>query len=174
MHAYARTFALADIREGDRVLDLGSGTGFGCAVLRSLVGESGAVWGVEVDPALAAKAQKHCGEWSNVAVRAGDAVDPAQWGVEPARITKVCGGFALEDIPESWSVLAEGCVIVAPIGGADEQRLVRATRRGGRWVREPFDAVVYVRRRTSDEVQPAAVGATRVEQSARKHLPIAP
>ncbi|MFO0558190.1 MAG: radical SAM protein [Polyangiales bacterium] len=173
MHAYARTFALADITEGDRVLDLGSGTGYGCAVLRSLVGEDGAVWGVEVDPALAAKAQKNCGEFANVAVRAGDAIDPAHWGVEPSQLTKVCGGFALEDIPEAWSVLPEGCVIVAPIGGSDEQRLVRATKRGQRWLREPFDAVVYVRRRTSDEVQPAVAAATRVEQSARKHLPIA-
>jgi protein-L-isoaspartate(D-aspartate) O-methyltransferase len=173
MHAYARTFALAGISVGDRVLDLGSGTGYGCAILRSLVGDNGAVWGVEVDPVLAAKAQKRCGDFANVSVRAGDAIDPTQWGVDPSNITKVCVGFALEEIPDSWSVLPEGCVIVAPIGGADGQRLVRATKRGQQWVRESFDKVLYVRRRSTDEVKPTCTIATHGDKRARTHLPIA-
>jgi protein-L-isoaspartate(D-aspartate) O-methyltransferase len=174
MHAYARTFALAAIAEGDRVLDLGSGTGYGCSVLRALVGERGAVWGVEVDPLLAAKAKAHFAGSANVSVVAGDAVDPAQWGVDASQIDKVCGGFALEEIPASWSVLRDGCVAVLPLGGASEQRLVRAVKRAGQWERESFDAVVYVRRRTTDEVAPVAIATGGVrEEAKRRHLPVA-
>src|SRR5690606_16723339 len=41
MHAYARSFSLLAIEPGDRVLDLGAGTGYGAARLATLVGERG-------------------------------------------------------------------------------------------------------------------------------------
>src|SRR5690606_6069636 len=52
MHAYARSFSLLQVGPGDRVLDLGAGTGYGTALLGSLVGEDGRVWAIELDPAL--------------------------------------------------------------------------------------------------------------------------
>lgn len=174
MHAYARTFALAGISAGDRVLDIGAGTGFGASVLRALVGDRGAVYAVEVDPALARKAQANLREFENVCVCSGDAVDPAQWGVDPSAIDKICGGFALDAIPSSWDVLRDGTVAVLPIGSADAQRLARATRTEGRWEIEWFDAVVYVRRRTSDEVPEVIAPKSAVERDGRRrHLPVA-
>ncbi|MBL8683398.1 MAG: radical SAM protein [Myxococcales bacterium] len=174
-HAYARMFSLLGVRRGDRVLDLGAGTGFGCSVLSSLVGEAGAVFGVEVDPALAARGAPIFSKTPNVQLRSGDATDPSQWGVDPSTIDKVSVGFALEEIPPSWTALREGAVIVAPVGPREGQRLVRVTRVGDGFSREIFDAVVFVRRRSSDEV---AVPAPRREpvaaqETRRVHLPLA-
>jgi protein-L-isoaspartate(D-aspartate) O-methyltransferase len=43
---------LLDVREGDRVLDVGAGSGWSTALLAHLTGPSGEVLGVELEPAL--------------------------------------------------------------------------------------------------------------------------
>jgi protein-L-isoaspartate(D-aspartate) O-methyltransferase len=45
---------LLDVRPGDRVLDVGSGSGWTTALLSRLVGPAGSVAGVEIEPALVA------------------------------------------------------------------------------------------------------------------------
>jgi protein-L-isoaspartate(D-aspartate) O-methyltransferase len=126
MHAYARAFALAGVAEGDTVLDLGAGSGYGSALLSELVGAHGRVWSVELDPVLAERAARNLEERGNVQVRAGDALDPAQWGVAARAVRKVVVGFALEGIPEAWlNVLEPGTVVVAPVAAGEAQRLAR-------------------------------------------------
>lgn len=49
----------AAIKEGDRVLDLGSGAGNDCFVARALVGESGKVTGLDFTEAMIAKANEN-------------------------------------------------------------------------------------------------------------------
>lgn len=48
----ARMLELLDVQPGDRVLDVGSGSGWTTAILSALAGEQGAVIGVELVPQL--------------------------------------------------------------------------------------------------------------------------
>ncbi|MDO9680146.1 MAG: arsenite methyltransferase [Bacteroidales bacterium] len=50
----------AAIREGDQVLDLGSGAGNDCFVARAFVGESGEVTGLDITEEMVAKARENC------------------------------------------------------------------------------------------------------------------
>lgn len=65
--------ALAAIREGDTVLDLGSGAGFDCFLAAKQVGEKGRVIGVDMTPAMLAKARENArkGGYANVEFREG-------------------------------------------------------------------------------------------------------
>lgn len=49
---------LLDARRGERVLDVGSGSGWTTALLASLVGSQGRVLGVELEPALVARSRE--------------------------------------------------------------------------------------------------------------------
>ena len=174
MHAYARTFELAGVQRADAVLDLGAGTGYGSAILRQLVGETGVVAAVEVDPALVARAQALSPEdpaW----IVAGDALDPSSWTCDPGRFDRVVVGFALPEVPPSWArVFRPGVVIVAPVAGGDgEVRLTRLVLRDDRtFEATPHEAVHYVRVRRPSEVAPPRVATAAPLASETRRLPV--
>jgi len=66
--------ALAYLREGETVLDLGSGAGFDCFLAARAVGPSGRVIGVDMTPEMLEKARDHArkGNYENVEFRLGE------------------------------------------------------------------------------------------------------
>jgi SAM-dependent methyltransferase len=66
--------ALASLKEGQTVLDLGSGAGFDCFLAARAVGEQGRVIGVDMTPEMVKKAWENAkkGGYRNVEFRLGD------------------------------------------------------------------------------------------------------
>ncbi len=66
--------ALASLRAGETVLDLGSGAGFDCFLAAREVGESGRVIGVDMTPEMIEKARENArkGGYDNVEFRLGE------------------------------------------------------------------------------------------------------
>jgi protein-L-isoaspartate(D-aspartate) O-methyltransferase len=58
--------------EGERVLHVGSGTGYYTAILASCVETSGAVTGIDIDEGLAARARENLRDWPWARIEAGD------------------------------------------------------------------------------------------------------
>ena len=144
-HAYLLSYRLLDLREGDRLLELGGGSGYGAALAAEVVGARGTVRTVEIDEALAERARALLAERPNVRVERGDAADAAPFFAE---CNKVVGAFAVHALPSAWlDALRPGAVLVAPVGGAT-QRLVRVERRAsGALETTEHGAVRYVRMR---------------------------
>lgn len=66
--------AIASLRSGEVVVDLGSGGGFDCFLASHEVGQSGQVIGVDMTPDMISKARKNAvkGKYSNVEFRLGE------------------------------------------------------------------------------------------------------
>ena len=66
--------ALVSLKEGERVLDLGSGAGFDCFLASKKVGETGKVIGVDMTPEMLDKARANAkkGKYTNVEFRLGE------------------------------------------------------------------------------------------------------
>ena len=66
--------ALASLKEGEKVLDLGSGAGFDCFLAANAVGAAGYVIGVDMTPEMIEKARANArkGGYSNVDFRLGE------------------------------------------------------------------------------------------------------
>lgn len=123
MHAYAITYRLAGVAQGHRVLDLGSGSGYGTALLARLVGPTGSVRGVEVDPELV-RSSRLTLDAPYATIEVGDARDAIRWTTD---LDVVVAGFAWDAPPLALIArLREGAVVVLPVvTGPGEQRLAR-------------------------------------------------
>ena len=66
--------ALASIKKGETILDLGSGAGFDCFLASRETGETGKVIGVDITPEMVVQAQKNAekGEYKNVEFKLGE------------------------------------------------------------------------------------------------------
>ena len=146
-HAYMLSFRLLRLSEGDPVVELGAGTGYGAALAAFVVGSAGHVTTFEIDPELAAAARRLLADLPGVAVMEGDAIESApRW--EGAK--KIVATFAIDAIPPAWiERIPDGGALVAPVcdeGG--DQHLVLAERRGRRVALGKHGAVRYVKNRS--------------------------
>ncbi|MFO0660162.1 MAG: cobalamin-dependent protein [Polyangiaceae bacterium] len=183
MHAYAMSFFALEIQPGDHVLDLGAGTGYGTALLDELVGPTGSVAGVEVDPALVDRASAILAHRPSARIVTGNALDPREWPTSPeGGFTKVTVGFAIDGIPDSWrDALPMGARVVAPVRHGSDQFLVHATLTSQGWALTRRAQVVYVPARTPEQVaasKPSRGTSTsskvNADSAEKVRLPLAP
>jgi protein-L-isoaspartate O-methyltransferase len=141
MHAYLAQFRALELGEGDALVDLGGGSGYGAAIAAAVVGPLGEVTCVEIDPALAARAAAALGKLSGgarVRVVTVDAHDADAW----AGARKVSVGFDVGALPGAWiAALGPGGRLVAPVDG---ELLVIDKALDGSVSRRSLGRVLYV------------------------------
>lgn len=150
LHAYAIAFRALGLAAGDHFVDLGGGSGYGAALACQIVGTSGSVLTLELDADLAAQARAHlaCHPQARVLQASAHAVEAWRGA------SRIYAGFAVERMPQAWlDALPEGGVLVAPVGTATDQRLMRYQRHADRIESEALGAVRYV----PDRASPAAI-----------------
>jgi len=72
---WARHFDALRIGAGERVLQIGTGTGYFSAILAELVGRGGQVRAIELDPELAEKSRRNLAAWPQVELVEGNGLD---------------------------------------------------------------------------------------------------
>jgi protein-L-isoaspartate(D-aspartate) O-methyltransferase len=141
-YVVARMTELLAPRVGDRILEIGTGSGYQAAVL-ALLGAK--VVSYERHPELAETARRLLGQLGlaeNVEVRLGDgsAGDPGGDLYDGVLVTA-----AAPRIPEGLrEQLADGGRLVIPVGPRDHQQLVVVERHGNEWIERSDGPVVFV------------------------------
>lgn len=105
----------ANIKNGDTVIDLGSGAGNDCFVARNETGEDGRVIGIDFTPAMINKARENALKlgYSNVEFRQGD-ID--QMPVSANMADVVVSNCVLNLVPDKNSVIKEIFRVLKPGG----------------------------------------------------------
>jgi protein-L-isoaspartate(D-aspartate) O-methyltransferase len=146
---WARNLEQLDITRGERVLQVGAGTGYYAAVLAEIVGPTGRVTAVEIDPELASQARANLAGWPQVDVVSSDGrvVDPGELDV--VIVFAGCTHPSLQWLDR----LVEGGRLLMPLTNeAWWGFLLRAIRRGGAFAASSIGGVgIYPRIGGRDE-----------------------
>lgn len=109
-------FSLGEIRSGERVVDVGSGSGFDSLIAAKMVAPTGRVIGVDMTPAMLKKARNAAtdAELTNVEFREGYGEDLP--------------------VPDDWAdvVISNGVLNLMPDKSAGLREMARVLRPGGR------------------------------------------
>lgn len=137
----ARMLELLELAPEDRVLDVGTGSGYHAAVLAQIAAE---VWSIERHPALAAAARETLDDLGivNVVCVHGDGRRglPERAPFDAINVAAAAGSHVP---PALEAQLADGGRLVAPVG-IPRQYLVRVRRDGRALHRERLDPVRFV------------------------------
>jgi protein-L-isoaspartate(D-aspartate) O-methyltransferase len=120
----ARMLDLLDVRDGHRVMEIGTGSGYNCALLCHRLGDA-QVSSIDIDPALVDAARIRLADAGyRPTLSAGDGIDGMPERAPFDRIIATCGVAA---IPAAWiNQLDEGGAIVADVRGELASSLIVA------------------------------------------------
>jgi arsenite methyltransferase len=107
--------ALASLKEGEKVLDLGSGGGFDCFLASKKVGTRGKVIGVDMTPEMLDKARANArkGKYTNVEFRLGEIENLP---VADSSVDVVISNCVINLSPNKKRVFEEAFRVLAPKG----------------------------------------------------------
>ena len=107
--------ALASLKKGETVLDLGSGAGFDCFLAANRVGNSGKVIGVDMTPEMVEKAKANVkkGNYRNIEFRLGEI---EKLPVDSNSVDIIISNCVINLSPEKKSVFREAFRVLKPGG----------------------------------------------------------
>ena len=138
---HGRSLQLLKLSGRERVLEIGTGSGYQTVLLAHLVDQ---VFSIERVAPLMESARQHIRalDVNNVSLLVGDGT--VGWR-EYAPYDAILVSAASPDVPAPLlDQLADGGRMLVPVGGRTEQTLVLVTRHGENFDREEFDAVRFV------------------------------
>jgi ubiquinone/menaquinone biosynthesis C-methylase UbiE len=107
--------AMTSLKEGERVLDLGSGSGFDCFLAAKKVGKDGKVIGVDMTPEMLDKARANAkkGKYANIEFRLGEIENLP---VADGSVDVIISNCVINLAPNKKRVFEEAFRVLAPNG----------------------------------------------------------
>ncbi|HYY72790.1 MAG TPA: methyltransferase domain-containing protein [Candidatus Bathyarchaeia archaeon] len=141
------------LKPGERVYHLGCGVGYYTAIMAEVVGPSGSVIGLELQPDLAARAKGNLAGYSNVSVQAGDGAE-----FDPGECDAIFVNCGVTHPQTKWlERLSDGGRLVVPFTMAmnatiGQGVMTKITRSNGRFMAEMVSPVgIYSGGRLRDD-----------------------
>ena len=143
-----------DLRPGQRVLEIGAGTGYNAALMRHIVGPAGTVVSVDIEADLVEAARDHLASagYPDVTVVAADGADGYPPGAPYDRVIATVG---VSDLAPAWlHQTGQDARIVVPLDVRGSQLAVAFGRAGpagnaGHWVSRSIAPCGFMRMRGS-------------------------
>jgi len=143
-HMCAIMIELLELNGGERILEIGAGSGYNAALMSELVGPKGKITSIEISHELAALARRNLQSsgYKNVKVSAGDATLHYEKDNYYDRIIATC---ACPEIPKGLiPQLKEGGIILVPVDSWAHQELILGRKVGTNLKLEKHGSCIFV------------------------------
>lgn len=116
-----------DVKDGDKVLEIGTGSGYQAALLSILVGKRGRVYTTEIIPELVEFAKQNLEDYNNVEILS---IDGSKGYKEKAPFDKIVATAALPKLLDHLiDQLKDPGIFLAPIGDKYSQEVIKVVKK---------------------------------------------
>ncbi len=127
-YTIAKMLELFDLKQGQKVLELGSGCGYVLALISEIIREKGKVYGMEIVSELAEKSKENLRDYKNIEIYNRNG---RQGLKQEAPFDRILISAAAEKPPKKvLDQLKDKGILIAPIGPRYEQTLTVIQREG--------------------------------------------
>lgn len=133
-----------ELREGHKVLEIGSGSGYQAAIISKIIGNNGKVISTEIIPELAEFAKNNIKKLKikNIEIIKHDG---SKGYAKEAPYDRIIVTAASPEIPKPLiKQLKENGIIIVPVGNLVEQIMIKGIRRGSRLIQEEIGQFMFV------------------------------
>ena len=130
-----------ELKKGNKVLEIGTGSGWNAALISNLVGKKGRVYTMEVVKKLAEESKNKLAKYRNIQVIFGGGYKGLEKYASYDRIIFTAAPNRISN--ETKKQLKVGGILLVPIG-IGEQRLIKIKRTEKGFVEEDLGAFVFV------------------------------
>lgn len=133
-----------ELEEGQKVLEIGSGSGYQAAIISKIIGKNGKIISTEIVPELADFAKENIRKLKlkNVEIIGHDGSKGYE---KEAPYDRIIVTAACPEIPRPLiSQLKENGIIIAPVGDMNEQSMIKATKKKGKLIKENLGSFIFV------------------------------
>ena len=130
-----------ELKKGDKVLEVGTGSGWNAALISYIIGEKGKIYSVEIVEELAKKVKEKLGNYKNIIVLNTD----ASYGLpEYAPYDKIILTAAPKKIAKEFKEqLTDGGILLAPVGEYT-QKLIKLVKKGDEFTETEKGDFIFV------------------------------
>jgi len=130
-----------ELKKGDKVLEIGTGSGWNAALISYIIGEEGKIYSVEIVKELAEKAKEKLKNYKNIVVLNTDA---SHGLAEYAPYNKIILTAAPKKIAEEFKEqLADEGILLAPVGEYT-QKLIKLTKKKNKFTETENGDFIFV------------------------------
>ncbi|MEM5766220.1 MAG: protein-L-isoaspartate O-methyltransferase [Candidatus Aenigmatarchaeota archaeon] len=146
-HMHCILLSALNLKPGEKVLEIGAGSGILLCYIKEIVGKKGEVYGIEIIPEayeFAKKNLKKTGYWNKVKLLLGDG---SKGLPEFAPFDKIVSSASpRKKVPKAWiEQLNPGGILITPLGPTYEQNLICLEKtKEGKIIKKNLGPVVFV------------------------------
>ena len=130
-----------ELKKGDKVLEIGTGSGWNAALISDIIGQEGKIYSVEIIKELAEKAKEKLKNYKNIIVLNADA---SHGLTEYAPYNKIILTAAPRKIAQEFKEqLANEGILLAPVGEYT-QKLIKLTKKKNKFTETEYGDFIFV------------------------------
>lgn len=143
-YTVAYMLELLELEKGNKVLEIGTGSGYNASLIGEIVGSKGKVYSVEIIPELAKFSKENIRKTGlkNVEIIIGDGGRGYEKGKPYDRI--IITAATKEIQPALLKQLREGGILIAPLGERDMQTMTKIKKTKNGIVKKEFGGFLFV------------------------------